>query len=176
MKKVLIVFIPILVIFLFNPSHILAQTREVGVSAIPKYKLNYNHQTFDYRHFVLQKFLYKHKSPLAPYASHFVDTADFYGIDWRMVPAISGVESTFGKRIPFNSYNAYGWANGNFAFKSWPDSITIVTRTLRTKYVNRGAVSVSKIAVIYAPPSKTWGQNVNFFIRKISILPLSFDI
>ncbi len=130
----------------------------------------------DYRVLNLRKFLTKFNSPLVPYADEFVFYADIYGIDYRMVPAISGVESTFGKRIPQNSYNAYGWANGDYRFASWEDSIDHVSMTLRTKYIDKGAPTIAKIARRYAPPSSTWGGKVKYFIGKIDTLPLTFDI
>jgi hypothetical protein len=115
----------------------------------------------------LQAFLARYDSPLTPFAQDFVGLADKYQIDWRLVPAITGVESTFGKQIPYNSYNAYGWANGNYAFKSWEDSIIIVTKTLKEKYYNHGLDNPYKIGPVYAPPSKTWAGKVNFFMEKI---------
>ena len=153
----------------------LAGPTESGVSAIPKFKA-VNEAVFDYRVYTLRKFLNKYNSPLTPYSLEFITQADYYGLDWRMVPAISGVESTFGKRIPAGSYNAYGWANGKYSFKSWPDSIQIVSQALIEKYMDKGATSIAKIAKRYAPPSSTWGTKVNYFVGKIDTLPLSFDI
>lgn len=160
---------------LLKPESAKAVANDYGSSALPRFRVSQELE-FDYRVYVLRKFLIKHNSPLTPYSPTFIKLADFYDIDWRMVPAISGVESTFGKRIPIGSYNAYGWANGGYKFESWPDSISVVTKTLREKYLNKGATSITKIARRYAPPSNTWGRNVNFFIGKISVLPLSFDI
>lgn len=131
---------------------------------------------FDYRVENLRNFLNKYNSPLSPYADLFVASADQYDLDYRLVPAITGVESTFGKHIPENSYNAYGWANGDYSFISWEDSITHVSKILRINYINRGADSIPEIARIYAPPSNTWGRNVSFFINKIDTLPFNFDI
>ncbi len=131
---------------------------------------------FDFRVSNLKIFLQKHNSPLVEYADEFVAYADIYGIDYRLVPAISGVESTFGKHIPYKSYNAYGWANGEYKFTSWENSIDHVSMTLKTKYINRGAPSIAKIARRYAPPSTTWGKNVKYFVGKIDTLPLTFDI
>lgn len=131
---------------------------------------------FDYRVENLRNFLTKFNSPLIPYAKEFVDTADTYGLDYRLVPSITGVESTFGKQIPAKSFNAYGWANGNYTFKSWPDSIEIVSGTLRTKYIDKGAPTIAKIAKKYAPPSTTWATKVTYFVGKIDALPVSFDI
>ena len=73
---------------------------------MPKFK-EVEEVDFDYRDYTLRKFLEKNSSPLTPYSPDFIKLADYYGLDWRLVPAISGVESTFGKHIPGNSYNAY---------------------------------------------------------------------
>ena len=105
-----------------------------------------------------------------------MEAADKYGIDWRLVPAITGVESTFGKRIPANSFNAYGWANGDYRFSSWEESIEIVTKALREKYIDKGAASIAKIARRYAPPSTTWGAKVKFFMKKIEPLPVTLSL
>lgn len=116
---------------------------------------------------VLKKFLNDYRSPLAPYAGVFIEIADKYDVDWKIVPAITGVESTFGRHIPFNSYNAYGWCNGNYSFKSWEESIEIVTSTLKKKYIDRGLDTPYKIGPVYAPPSTTWAGKVDYFMKKI---------
>lgn len=153
-----------------------AYGKEISVSQSGAIRSRVEAESFDYRTENLRRFLQKHGSPLAPFSQDFVTYADIYGLDYRLVPSISGVESTFGKQIPFNSYNAYGWANGNHAFKSWPESIDTVSKTLRFKYIDRGAVSVAQIARRYAPPSSSWGGKVKYFESKIDTLPLTFDI
>src|SRR3990167_1538262 len=102
---------------------------EAGPSAIPANRVI----VVDDRADRLEEYLNSHNSPLAPYADVFVAKADKYELDWRLVAAISGVESTFGKRLPTNSYNAYGWNGGNFYFKDWEDGIDTVSKTLRVK-------------------------------------------
>lgn len=137
---------------------------EAGASAIPVTRK----VTVDARSERLEAYLASHNSPLTPYSYVFVEKADKYGLDWRLVASISGVESTFGKRIPVNSYNAYGWNGGNFYFKSWEDGIDTVSKTLREKYADKwGADTVWEIAPYYAPPSKTWARNVVFFMEQI---------
>jgi hypothetical protein len=131
---------------------------------------------YDYRVANLRNFFAKYNSPLTDYAESFVIYADLNGLDYRLVPAITGVESTFGKRIPEDSYNAYGWANGAYSFTSWEDSIAHVSKTLKISYIDKGAPTIAKIAKRYAPPSLTWGRNVNIFIDRIDTLPLDFDI
>lgn len=124
----------------------------------------------------LEKYLNSHNSPLAGYSDTFIRVADKYNLDWRLIPAISGVESTFGKRIPQNSFNAYGWANGEYKFHSWDESIEVVGKTLREKYIDKGAPTINKIARRYAPPSSTWAGKVKFFMTKIDPLPVDFDL
>lgn len=115
----------------------------------------------------VEKFLTRYNSPLTPYAAVFVASADKYGIDWRLVPAIAGVESTFGKHIPPRSYNAYGWNGGKYRFQSWEHSIDYVSRALGEKYYARGLNTPSKIGRVYAPPSTTWSGNVTKFINQL---------
>lgn len=173
MRKKFSIFIISIVSYLFSAGIVSAEVPMVGASAQLKTS---DSGTDDYRIMILRTYLIKHNSPLAEHAEDFVAIADKYNIDWRLVPAISGVESTFGKRIPRNSYNAYGWANGAYKFKSWEDSIEIVSKTLREKYIDRGAPSISRIARRYAPPSSTWAGKVKFFMKKIEPFPVTFTL
>lgn len=169
--KILIVS---LILFLISAGSVSAGDNVPGSSA----QLTSRQHGFenDPRVRILRASLDSYNSPLAEYAQEFVEASDKYGLDWRLVPAISGVESTFGKRIPYNSYNAYGWANGYYSFESWNDSIEVVSSTLREKYIDRGAVSINQIARRYAPPSKAWAGKVKFFMRRIDPYPVTFTI
>src|ERR1035437_123786 len=55
---------------------------------------NLQQMGFDSRVKILTSFLKQYNSPLTPYASDFVQMADRYNLDWKLVAAISGVEST----------------------------------------------------------------------------------
>lgn len=155
------------------PTHVSAEDLVVSNSA---QLTRTNEEGEDYRVFALKNFLASYDSPLYEYAEELIKTADEYDIDWRLVPAITGVESTFGKRIPQNSYNAYGWANGAYYFESWEDSIEIVTKTLREKYYDKGAEDINQIARRYAPPSSTWAGKVKSLMKKIDPLGLTFTL
>ncbi|QQS38373.1 glucosaminidase domain-containing protein [Candidatus Woesebacteria bacterium] len=130
----------------------------------------------DYRTTVLKNYLESKNSPLALYTDELIFEADRNGLDWRLIPAITGVESGFGKRIPPNSHNAYGWAGGKYKFDSWEQSISIVANTLRVKYIDKNALTVHQIGRIYAPPSQTWAYNVGYFIKQIDESPLNFSL
>ena len=142
--------------------------RVAALSAVLKNDKSLNQK--DLRVDKLTLFLNLQGSPLAEYAQDFVEAADFYQLDWRLLAAITGVESTFGKQIPVGSFNAYGWNNGVWRFKSWPDSIEYVSRALKEKYFNRGLDTVAKIAPIYAPPSSTWAGKMTFFMKEMEAL------
>jgi hypothetical protein len=119
----------------------------------------------------LSRFLGFYGSPIAPSAEAFIQEADRFGLDWRLVAAIAGVESTFGKHVPYGSHNAWGWgiptgAKSGIAFRSWEEGIARVSEGLRSRYYNRGAVTVEQVGRIYAA-SPHWASRVRFFLAKI---------
>jgi hypothetical protein len=120
---------------------------------------------------ILTSYLKQYDSPLVPYAADFVETADKYSLDWRLVAAISGVESTFGKQIPNNSYNAWGWGvygDNVINFKSWDDGIETVSQGLRERYMNQwGGQDVYQIGAMYAA-SPAWAGHVQLYLNKIA--------
>lgn len=121
----------------------------------------------------LKAFFEYHNSALSPHAEYIVNVADEYYIPWTLIPAISGVESTFCKHIPYNSYNCWGWRNGDHRFSDYQEAIAVISKALRTKYFDRGATTPERISPIYAPPSKTWGSKVRFFMEKIESFPVT---
>ncbi|MBI2613376.1 MAG: glucosaminidase domain-containing protein [Candidatus Levybacteria bacterium] len=122
---------------------------------------------------ILREYLGQYDSPLQPYAQDFVEIADKYGLDWKLVAAISGVESTFGKQIPYQSFNGWGWGiygTNMIRFSSWTQGIETVSEGLRTNYLNKWeARDVYEIGRFYAA-SPTWAQRVDYFMRKIDEL------
>ncbi len=174
MKKIILFFILLSILFTNLTDNVSASSYVAEQSA--RLKVNKNGSDPDYRIYKLKNFFKAHNSPLVDYSQNMIQSADKYGLDWRFVPAITGVESTFGKNIPLNSYNAYGWANGAYYFNSWEESIEVVSKTLKEKYIDRGAVSINQIARRYAPPSKTWAWKVQYFMNKIDPMLLTFTL
>ena len=126
----------------------------------------------DIRVTCLRDFLASYGSPLADQAKTFVAEADKNNLDWKLVPAIAGVESTFGKEIPANSYNAWGWgvftgAQDGVHFSSWADGIAQVTNGLKTHYFVNGAKSVDDIGWTYAANGNSWSAHVHYFLDQI---------
>ena len=149
------------------PTPALAQEPEAGAAA----QLTFGQILRDPRIDQLRAYLASHNSPMAEESVHFVSEADRLGLDWKLVAAIAGTESTFGKRVPPRSYNAWGWgiptgAQSGIAFGSWKQGITKVSEGLKYRYVDRGATSIEQIGRIYAA-SPRWAGNVRFFLSKI---------
>ena len=139
------------------------------------------HQTApDMRIAHLRAYLASYNSPFVDEASHFISEADRLGLDWRLVAAISGVESTFGKQIPQGSYNAWGWGSPTssqwIAFTDWEAGISSVSQGLKESYIDKGALTINQIGRIYAA-SSTWPWKVRYFIDQIpNFTPNSPDL
>jgi hypothetical protein len=127
----------------------------------------------DLRKQILRAYLAKYKSEMQYSADDFVEAADESELDYKLVAAIAGVESTFGKHVPggtdprYSSYNAWGWGvYGTQAiyFKSWKEGIYTVSRGLRKNYVNKGYTDPYSMNKIYAA-SPTWGSKVTWFLN-----------
>jgi hypothetical protein len=120
---------------------------------------------------ILHDYLERYNSPLAPSAKTFVEQADKYNLDWRLVAAISGLESGFGKQIPPNSYNGWGWGiygNNVKYFSSWDEAIETISEGLRENYIDKmGTDNIYSIGRIYAA-SPTWAVRVEHFMMDIS--------
>ncbi len=131
----------------------------------------------DSRVAMVEGFLKSHRSPMAGSAGTFVSIADKYNLDWRLLVAIAGKESSFGKRIPKNSFNAWGWgiptgAQSGIAFSSWDAGIETVARGLRRGYFDKGHDTLLKIEKRYTPPSAAqpdhpWVRGVSQFMEDL---------
>ena len=113
----------------------------------------------------VKNFLLKRKSPLAEYAQEFVYAANEYGIDYRLVAAISIVESS-GGIYNFSPYNAWGW--GSYGFDDWKNGIWSVSSGLATGYYARGLDTPYEIGRVYCPPSaSSWAGKVTYLMNQI---------
>lgn len=120
---------------------------------------------------VLKIFLNKYNSPLADHAETFVEVAEKYGIDYRLLPAIGCMESTCGKFLIPGSYNPFGWGiygDNVIRFANYDEAIETVGKGIYEGYVSKGADTPSKMAPIYTPPNHVnWLNGVSYFIGQI---------
>lgn len=102
---------------------------------------------------------------MAPYANLIVQEADKNEIDFRLVPAIAMCESNLGKYMPKkNEYNFAGIAvyTGQIegkAFDSWEHAIEWVSSYIKTRYHDRGLVTLQDMGAVWAPPSVANGHS-----------------
>lgn len=163
--RLLILLVTILLITSIVPHQIFAQATTSATSAVLAGELS--PKTQDIRVMALENTFKKYNSPLIPLAAAYVNAADKYGVDWKLLPAISGLESSFGIHLMPNSYNAYGWGGGYIYFKSWEEGIDTINKALRVNYMDKwGASDVWEIGPIYAE-SPTWAVRVNSFMNQI---------
>lgn len=183
MKRILLALIATTI--LFNPLPASAQVK-ASVSSANIISIPETNKVFDTRVQTLRSYLESKNSPLAENAQDFVYYADKYNLDWRLVAAISGVESTFGHAIPPYSYNAWGWGvygDNVHRFTSWKEGIYTISEGLRNKYMNKwGAQNIYQIGSFYAA-SPFWASHVQLYLNDIqkfalndtaNALPLSF--
>jgi len=134
-------------------------------------------QTPDEQITILEQFLNEQNSPLANQAVAMIEAADTYKFDWRLLPAVAGKESSYGKNIPWESkdkpsYNALGWGvYGQEApiFSSWEEAIDTVAAGLRHEYYNEGYITPELIVKKFAPPSYgSWEKDVRMIMEQIA--------
>jgi len=168
LAREIITIIIFLFIGLFFPANISASVKIAGSSA--KLADAKNNQTgFEselVKTMVIKRVFSQYRSPLVEVADSFVNACHKYDLDCFLLPAIAGVESTFGRFVYPNSYNPFGWGGGYIVFKNWQESVEVVAKNLREDYLNKGAEDLYRIGKIYAPFSPVWAKKVDFFMKK----------
>lgn len=112
----------------------------------------------------IRDFLTRHKSPMAGHAEEIVLAGNRYGIDPRMIVAIAGVESQYGRRC--RGFNAWGWNGGRQTWSSWSESIDEYSERMGSNYPNWR--NVRRVAPRYNPNTpEAWGRKVAFLMVAI---------
>lgn len=113
-------------------------------------------------------------APLAAAAAKFIESADKYGIDWKLLPAIAMQESNGGKVVPNNSFNPFGYGvygGQTIRYSSWEEAIDKVAQGLKKNYIDIGLKTPYQIMTKYTPPSLTkggpWAIGVSTFMAQL---------
>ena len=120
---------------------------------------------------IVRQFLAKYNSPLEPYAPDLIVAARRYDLDFRLLPAIAMQESNLCKKVPKDSNNCWGWGiyGGKVTrFSNYPEAIETISKSLSTKYRNKGLVTPFEVGRLYNPSNtNNWAENVTHFMEKM---------
>jgi hypothetical protein len=97
-------------------------------SAKPATAEHRNEPAKDPRLAFLRTFFQRGNCPAAKLSPVFLDAADMYALDWRLLPSLSFVETSGGKAARNN--NLFGWDSGRAAFSSASAGIRAVASSL----------------------------------------------
>lgn len=114
----------------------------------------------------IQSFLARQRSPMTQHAGSIVAAGIRYGVDPRVVVAISGVESTFGRYS--RGHNAWGWNAGKARWASWPVAIDRYTKALGSAYRSLRHGRFAAASRTYCPPcGNRWGRQALAIFNRI---------
>jgi hypothetical protein len=102
--------------------------------------------------------------PAADLANVFLETADEYDLDWRLLPSISFVESSGGKAARNN--NLFGWDSGRAEFATLSASIQKVAYFLANSNLYRDK-NLDELLRTYNPNAEYAGK-VKSVMRQIA--------
>ena len=133
----------------------------------------------DIRISVLQKFFKSYNSPLENEADFIVKTSDTWGLDYKIIPAISMQESGGCKNIPDQSFNCWGfgiYGKNSLSFTSYSEAISQVAKTIKQSYFKDGLTNMTLLEDRWNPSSTgQWSFGVNFFISKIKEIEVNIS-
>ena len=157
-----------------NPQAVLGvSTEAVSFAALPTADNLFTSEIVqtDSRAEMVRQFFQKYRSPLEPYAQDVIDSADKYGLDFRLIPAIAMQESNLCLKAPIGSFNCWGFGIYNhkvLQFNSYPEAIDTVTKALATNYKKDGLNTPEEIMARYTPNSNgSWANGVNEFMAEL---------
>lgn len=103
----------------------------------------------DPRWILVKQFFLENGSPAHLYATDFLIAADRNGLDWRLLPSISLVESGGGRDAHNN--NMFGWDNCRVHFRSAKEGIYRVASRLKYSSLYKKKTTVDQILWTYNP-------------------------
>jgi hypothetical protein len=135
-------------------STLVAQTEQVVYQAsLPTEPI----KPRDNRAILLESFLRGKGSYLADYTDLIVEQSDYYGVNPRVLIAISGAESSYCK-VNFRPHNCWGY--GKVGWATPEDSIRGYMAMMNAGYFSRGARTIEGIASPYNPHPVEYTQKV----------------
>jgi len=119
--------------------------------------------TEDQRHERLEAFFQSFGCPTPHHVKEYVGTADNFAIDYRMLPAISVLESTCGVHQRLN--NRWGWDSARKGFASFRAGLEYIARQLSEGRYYKGKTLEEKVYMYNPKPE--YVVQVKKLMRKI---------
>lgn len=167
MKKIITALFVITMLFISREDAMAAEKSYTASASLNSVIVS---EQLDNRAVILQEYLESKDSPLAAHADTFIETADKYNLDWRLVVSISGLESSFGKHQPAGSHNGWGWGYSNGTvkhFDTWDAAIEEISRGLRENYLYDRPYSDPYVIGPKYAASPTWAIRVTYFMNQL---------
>lgn len=123
----------------------------------------------DTRCVALRNFFLRYESPLHKLAHIFVGAADEHHIDWRLLPALSMVETGGGKRG--TPSNIFGWNSGRTRFATIETGILFVASRFAHSPIYTGRTAIG-ILQKYNPARKSYPPKVTRYMQEIAPEPV----
>ena len=111
----------------------------------------------------LRVFLENIHSPIKRLAPDFLNAADWHGLDWRLLPGISMVETGAGREAEHN--NIFGWDSGRKTFASIREAIYLVASRFAHSKLYRGK-ELDEILAVYNP-KPNYAERVKTAMRQV---------
>lgn len=128
----------------------------------------------DGRAAIVAKFLERYHSPLQPYdhfGQVFVEIADKYNFDFRLLPAIAMQESNLCKASDPAIHNCLGFGihkRGTLAFDTYEANFERAGKELKANYIDKGLTTPELIMKKYTPSSDgSWASSVNQWMAEM---------
>lgn len=112
--------------------------------------------------------LTKYNSPFKDLGYILVQKTQECGGDYRVLLAIAGNESGFG-RIPYKLYNPFGYLNG-VQYSGWEEALSVISCKIAKEYLVPCNNSPECIVRRYAgegDDKEKWVRNIYWFINQI---------
>jgi hypothetical protein len=129
-------------------------------------------KTADARSEIIRQYLQKYDSPLLPHAELLVQVADKYDFDYRWMVAIAQQESNLCKKIPYESYNCWGWGiygDKVTRFESYQQAIVKIAPQFKKIFLKGlHTEDPHQVMETYTPPSQgSWANGVLQFFNEL---------
>ncbi len=124
----------------------------------------------DPRWILVKQFLLNNGAPAHLYTADFLIAADRNGLDWRLLPSLSIIESGGGREARNN--NMFGWDNCRVHFRTAKEGIYRVASWLANSSLYRKKTSVDQILWTYNP-RKEYTRKVRALMAQLGPLELA---